>query len=80
MNEEELNELKKYANLSQDEYGEFVWALIILFELFKYGINDNLKNSIEQELKWILNDFKNTTTIVTKSNTVTNTWEELEYN
>ena len=78
MDSKEKKELKKYAKLANDEYGEVVEILFSLLGYESY-ISDNLSSQIEDELLKLLEWYKENTSIVKKEIEVREVHYELEY-
>lgn len=76
---EDSKRLVKYAKLSNDEFGELLGLLISLCDYDSY-ISEDFADSLEKEIKSQLLWFDLNTTIVKKTKTMTDSWEELEMN
>ena len=52
-----IKEIRKYAEIQNDEWGEYVRTLIHLYE-YEYIMDSQLSCAIKDALKWILADYK----------------------
>ena len=77
MTNNELKELEKYARLEFSEIGECVEMMLRLRTYSE--LSEEFLNSVDKELKFLLDDFKKNCRINTRAVTRTTLIEELEW-
>ena len=73
----EVEELRSYAELSNDEVGELCIGLCNLHEGYQSCMTDEFKKALEKEIKENLENFKEFTKVVSKT-VIPETYTELK--
>lgn len=73
-----VEELREYAELEGSEIGEIC---LLLYDIYRYSpyMSESFRKAVEKEVKNQLQNFKDHCKIVDKSEVVTETWKELEW-
>ena len=77
--QEVCRKLTEYAKLEGSEVGETCTALLSLWNHYRDYLTPSCSIMIEREIRRQLKDFMRKSKIVTKSETRTESWQELEW-
>lgn len=82
MTENLIEKLTDYSSLHSDIWSEYVIALINLHYAIRHHEENEFKDALEKELESVLEYYENETEIITttKTETITNTFREIEFN